>query len=137
SPSTRSYSSILFVMKNRCSLVCVLLPVILFANFAKANGPQSPLYLTDGPSGTTWGVQGAIAVSGAQHYGNEYPIAVANNRLRTLSYLFGGFGAEYDTTFGWTGSSYPYPFGAGSNVYDGATNAVDANFTIDYITGDV
>ena len=125
-------------MKNRCSVVCViLLSVFLFAAAANANGPQSPLYLTDGPSGVTWGVQGPVVLSGAQHYGNEYPIAIANGRLRTLSYIPGGFGAEYNTTFGWTGSSYPYPLGPTTNIYDGATNAVDTNFMIEYNTGTV
>ncbi len=123
-------------MKNRCSLVCLLLSLSLVANFAKANGPRSPLFLTNGDTATNWGVQGTVAVSAGQVHGNEFAVAVANDRIRTLGYFSGSFGTEYTTSFAFTGTSYPYPLGPGANIYDGTTDTM-LNYSIDFNTGNV
>jgi hypothetical protein len=129
-------------MKNslRRSLLGSVIAVastLFLAGAANAVGPQSPLFLTAGANSNNWGVQGPIAFSGSQQYGSEYPIAVFNNKIRTLGTFTGSFGAEYNTNLTFDGTSFTNQFGGGVNVYDGTTDAVSKNYTVDYNSGDV
>src|SRR5437016_1857914 len=124
--------------KSRRLLVHVLtvFSTLAIAGGAFANGPTSKLYLTAGANNMSWVVQGPSVVnSWTQHNGNEYPIAVVLS-VRTLGDSTGTNGAEYTLGGSFTGTNYPFPFTAGVNVYDGATDT-NNNCTVDYSSGNV
>jgi hypothetical protein len=106
-------------------------------------GPLSAYFLTAGPTGTNWVLQGALVTnSWSQHHtalGGEYPIAVAKT-VRTLGNgdrdpIKRGPGSEYTLAGAYTGTDYPYP-GADESFYDGASDGT-FNYSLGYYTGKV
>ncbi len=127
-------------MKNlRCRLLVYVLTIfstIFLAGAVGAAGPMSKLFLTAGDQNTNWVVQGPLVVtSWTQHNGSEYPITVFNT-VRTLGLASGISGAEYTLSGAFTGVTYPYPLGAGTNLYDGTTDT-KLNYSVDFDSGNV
>src|SRR5438270_407084 len=94
--------------------VVTIVAILLAATRADAAGPVSKLYLTAGDQQMIWVVQGTSVVnSWTEHFQHEYTLAGA-----------------------FTGNTYPYPLGPGTNLYDGTTDTT-SNYGVDYNTGNV
>src|SRR5437588_1931825 len=116
--------------------VVTIVAILLAATGADAAGPVSKLYLTAGDQQMIWVVQGTSVVnSWTEHFQHEYALEVSNT-IRTLGRNTGEFGSEYTLAGAFTGNTYPYPLGPGTNLYDGTTDTT-SNYGVDYNTGNV
>src|ERR1051326_9422068 len=104
------------------AFIVTIFATLLLTTMAKAAGPVSKLYLTAGDQQMIWVVQGTSVVNSwtAQNQ-HEYPLEVSNT-VRTLGRFSGEPGSEYTLAGAFTGTSYPFPFGTGPELLDGATD---------------
>ena len=125
-------------MKRNLLLASVVtaFSALFLTSTASAVGPVSKLYLTAGDQQMIWVVQGASVVnSWTAHFQHEYVLEVSNT-IRTLGRFTGETGSEYTLAGAFTGTTYPFPLGPGTEPLDGTTDS-NTNYSVDFTSGDV
>ena len=119
---------------KRCKFHGAAVAVLLvIASAARAVGPSSPYYLTNGDSQILQvGESGAVVNSWSTAL-DLYPLAVTNTvKLYDRGAGFFGNGLEYTLSGTPTGVTFPWQNGPTGQLLDGATDAVAHNYASEF-----